>query len=327
MNNYTKRKKENIPLQRFIIIPVFISCIFKIWITEQCGDELWINTHLVFLYANTFVYKGISTVLFCVNIFFVIMFLRRLSLTDRRNYYVSFLYMLLCFIFPKTLTLWSMAVGVCFITGMLLSLFDLNETKASSRIFMYGLLCGLLSLVYFPCLLFLFFVYIAIIREKLYSLHLFFLPVMGVILVYIYLLSGFYLLDKTDMIYNFQTMVQSQINVAIGNLFDFLDTINVFFFLLIMIVLLGLFAIFKLLQKSKSEVVYKRRKYYLLIVLLCFQAVFTLFFHIPYSIMAQVLIILLSILLCLSMSYAKKKTLYMLFYIILFAISFYINFF
>lgn len=326
MNSYARKKKENIHLQRYILPLIFVCCIVKIWNTEQTGNELWIGSCFSFLYVKSFVYKLITCILFSVNIFFMTLFLRRLLLISRYNYYVSFIYMLFCFVFPQTLTLWSMTVGVSFITGMFLLLFDLNEINARSRTFMYGVLCGLLSLIYMPCIVFLSFFYIVIVREKLYHFRLFVLPLMGVILVYLYLFSGFYLFDRMDMICDFQTITQSKINIALENMFIFLDSINIFFSLFVMTVFLGLFSLFGLLRKAGYEVIYKRKKYYLLIILLLFQSVFTLFFHIPYSIMAQGLIILLSILICISMLYAKRKRLYMILYLILFVVSFYINF-
>jgi hypothetical protein len=134
------------------------------------------------------------------------------------------------------------------------------------------------------------------------------------------------LFDRMDMIYDFQTNAQSTINIALENMFMFLDSINTYFFLFVVTILLGLFALFSLLRKARYEVVYKRKKYYLLLILLLSQSVFMLFFHIPCSIMVQVLIILLSILICMSMLYAKRKRLYIIFYLILFGISFYINF-
>lgn len=325
MNSYAQRKKENIPLQRYLLLIIFVCCIIKIWNTEQTGNELWIDNCFPFLYVKSWVYKLITCILFSMNVFFITLFLRRLLLTGRNNHSVSFLYMLFCFVFPQTLTLWSMTVGVSFIIGMFLSLFDLNETNAKSKTFMYGILCGLLSLIYLPCVLFLSFLYVVIIREKLYRFRLFVLPVAGLILVYLYLVSGFYLFDRMDMMCDFQTITQSKIDISFENMFNFLTSIDVFF-LLIITILLGLLAFFGILLRAGTEVIYKRKKYYLLVILLLFQSVFTLFFHIPYSIMAQVSIILLSILICMSMLYTKKKTLYMIFYLILFGISFFINF-
>ncbi|MDR0603866.1 MAG: hypothetical protein LBG80_06140 [Bacteroidales bacterium] len=325
MNSYAQRKKENIPLQRYLLLIIFVCCIIKIWNTEQTGNELWIDNCFPFLYVKSWVYKLITCILFSMNVFFITLFLRRLLLTGRNNHSVSFLYMLFCFVFPQTLTLWSMTVGVSFIIGMFLSLFDLNETNAKSKTFMYGILCGLLSLIYLPCVLFLSFLYVVIIREKLYRFRLFVLPVAGLILVYLYLVSGFYLFDRMDMMCDFQTITQSKIDISFENMFNFLTSIDVFF-LLIITILLGLLAFFGILLRAGTEVIYKRKKYYLLVILLLFQSVFTLFFHIPYSIMAQVSIILLSILICMSMLYTKKKTLYMIFYLILFGISFFIHF-
>ncbi|MDR2408896.1 MAG: hypothetical protein LBE13_12405 [Bacteroidales bacterium] len=326
MNSYVRSEKENIPLQRYFLLIIFVCCIVKIWNTEQSENELWIGSCFSFLYVKSFVYKLITCILFCVNIFLMTIFLRQLLLISRYNYHVSFLYMLLCFVFPQTLTLWGMIVGVFFITGIFLSLFNLTEINAQSRIFMYGILCGLLSLIYMPCIFFLSFFYIVMVRENLYHLRLFVLPLAGVMLVYLYLFSGFYLFDRMDMIYDFQTNAQSTINIALENMFMFLDSINTYFFLFVVTILLGLFALFSLLRKARYEVVYKRKKYYLLLILLLSQSVFMLFFHIPCSIMVQVLIILLSILICMSMLYAKRKRLYIIFYLILFGISFYINF-
>jgi hypothetical protein len=321
MSKYAQRKKENVLLQRLMIIVIFACCMGKIWTTQQKGGELWIDVQFPFLYANEIVYKLITSFLLLVNAWVIVLFLRRISLIRVRNYYPAFLYLLFGFIFPGTLTLWGVIIGFFFIFFMLPALFDLNEENATSRIFSYGLLCGFLSLIYAPFLLLLVFIYITILKERLYNVRLFLFPVVGVLLVYIYLFSGCYLLDSMDMIHEYKMVVQSQICIDHVRLNIFEGRATSFFILFLSMALLGLLAFFNVLRKSIFEVIYKRKKYYLLLLFLLLQSVFTLFFHLPYFLFAQIFLILLAILVCISMLYVKRGLVYWIFFAIVFLIG------
>jgi len=319
MNYYTKPRKSNTYWQYFFILIAFSCCVVKIWNTEQNSQGIWANNLFYFLYTKAYIYKWITSILLIINTFSVILFLRRFSFLEFRNYTPAILYLLFCFIFSNTLTLWGMATGVFILWGILPYLFGLKDDNINTGTFMYGLSCGILSLIYPPFLALLFFLYIAIFMGRHYRIRAFILPIIGTSLAYLYLFSGFYLLDNTDMIPVFFEMIKSQmLDIQLS-----IDTKNggLFIFFLIASILLGCVSFFKIWKKTLSFTVNKRKKYIFLLIILFFQSIFTLFFHSPHHLFTQTMLILFVILLSISMSFMKKTITYKLIFFVLFFIA------
>ncbi len=325
VNYYTRTKRSNAYWQYFLIVVLCVCCIVKIWKTKQDVHGLWIDTALSLLYAKDFTYKLITTIFLLVNAVSITIFLRRFSLIEIRNYYPTLLYLLFIFIFPHNLTLWGTISGVFIIWGILPPLFDLSEDNIKSRTFSYGLCCGILSLIYTPFLLLLPLIYIVTLNERLYYIRAFILPIIGFLLAYVYLFVGFYLFDRIDTMQGFLEMARIQSdNISFGISLE-KDPMSIFF--LSISVLLGFISFIRMLQKSSSVVINKRKKQYKLLYILFFQSVLTVFFPAPYSLFSQIMIILYVILLSLSMLYMNKQIVYKIIFFVLFIIAFYNNFF
>jgi hypothetical protein len=234
--------------------------------------------------------------------------------------------MLLCFVYPENLTLYGVAIGSVFIGSLFPMLLAMDETNAKAWTFPYGVLCGFLSMVYFPLLLMLVLIYVMLVRGKLWGFRLFVFPVFGASLIYIYMYSGFYLLDKADMMHEFHTMIQSQSRLVLPDLSVFVygDVISLCLFWIT--VLWGAYAFLKLLIKSNHEIIYKRKKYYLFFIFMLIHIVCLLFFHTPYYLYGQIAFILFAIIQCMTMTYLRRKIWYLIVFGVLFAISFYKNF-
>jgi len=320
MNYYQKSKKTNIYWQYFFIIVVFVCCVVKIWNTKQESQEIWVNNLFYFLYAKDYIYKFATSILLVINTFSIILFLRRFLFLEFRNYYPAILYLLFCFIFANTLTLWGMVIGVFILWGILPYLFGLKEDNINTGTFIYGLSCGILSLIYTPFLILLFLMYIVLFQERHYRIRAFILPIIGASLAYLYLFSGFYLLDSIDMIPAYFEMIKTQIlniQFSIG-----IENSAMFIFFLIISILLGCVSFFKIGQKTLSFTVNKRKKYIFLLLILFFQSIFTLFFHTPYHLLSQAMIILFVVLLSISMSFMKRTIAHKIIFFVLFFIAF-----
>lgn len=320
------REKENVYLQFFAIVIIFSCSVVKIWATKQEGDALWINIFLSFFYIWEVAYKVATSFFLLVNALSVTFFLRRLLLIGMRNYYPSFLYLFFCFLFPDIVTLWGMLTGALFIWVLFPILFDITEENAQRKACMYGLCCGLLSLIAAPFILFLFFLYAILIWEKLYRVRLFIMPIIGATIPYIYLLSGFYLSNQGDILCEFGNVLQSQIRIGLFGLTVWENMTVMSSILLVIAIALGVVSFFKILYKSGTVIIYKRKKYHAFLFLLFLQFLFTIFFYIPYHLFVQVLLILFSILLFLFLSYLKRKRIYIILFILLFLFAFINNF-
>lgn len=324
MNYYKQRRKSSIYWHYFLITITLTACIVKIWNTQQEAAELWVNHLFSFLYAKEYIYKGATSILLVVNTFSVILFLRRFSFSEFRNYYPAVLYLLFCFIFADTLTLWGMLIGTFSLWGIFPHLFGLKEDNIYTGTFMYGLSCGILSLIYTPFLLLLLFLYIALFRERYYTIRAFILPIVGVCLAYVYVFAGFYLLDSTDKIPETLDMIKAQtfgVRFSIG-----VEHGASFIFFLIASVSLACISLFQIGRKVQSFTVNKRKNYVLLLLIAFLQSIFTLFFHAPYHLLSQTMIILFVVLLSISMLFMKKAIVYKLIFLILFVIAFYAHF-
>jgi len=300
MNYYQKPKKANTNWQFFLIVVLYVCCVVKIWNTKQNALELWANNLFYFLYAKDYIYKLITSILLFFNTFSIILFLRRFSFLELRNYYPAMFYLLFSFIFAHTLSVWGVVTGTLILWGILPLLFGLNEENNYPWTFIYGLCCGVLSLIYPPFLLLLPLVYIVIFRERFYSFRTFILPIIGASIAYGYLFAGFYLLDKTEMIPVFLETIKTQILDI--QLFTGIQNGPLFIFFLIVSVLFGCISFFQMWKKTLSFTVKNRKKYVLLLFIVFFQSIFTLFFYL----FGQAMIILLAILLSLSMPHTKR---------------------
>ncbi|MDR1878284.1 MAG: hypothetical protein LBQ64_01820, partial [Bacteroidales bacterium] len=146
-------KRTNVFRQWVCILIVYAACVFKIREMSLGFQSLSSVDVFAFLYAYSDVCWLLISILLFLNAISLLFFLRRYSLTGIRNYHPMFLYLLLSFVFPCTITLWGMLTILVTINGLFPQLFDMDEKNIYVKTFIYGLWCGLLSLLYTPFLL------------------------------------------------------------------------------------------------------------------------------------------------------------------------------
>ena len=320
MNQYQRTKKSNTNWQLFFIAVIYACCVVKIWNTQQNTQDFLANNLFYFLYTKGFVYKLLISILLFINVFSIILFSRRFSLLELRNYYPAILYLLFSCMFAKTLTVWGMLTGIFVLWGIFPVLFSMNEKNTHPQIFMYGLFCGVLSLIYTPFLLLLSFIYIIFFKERLYAIRAFILPLIGAGLAYGYLFAGFYLLDQMDKIpIYFETVKMQLFDI---HFFTSIQWSSMLVFFLIISVLLGFVSFFQIWWKLRFITITKRKKCVTLLILLFLQFIFLLFFHAPYAyLLNQVMIILLAIVIPLSMLYMKRAVIFKIIFFVLFLLT------
>ena len=321
MKYHTSTRKTNTYWQISFIIILYACCIFQIWNFKHDGQGLWINTLLPALNITHFGFKLATSILLLINALLATLFLRRFSLIEIRNHYPTILYLLFSFTFSHTLNFWGVVTASFFILLMLPLLVDLKEDNILSNSFIYGLCCGVLSLLYIPFILLLPLVYVIAINKRLYAFRVFILPIIGMCIAYIYLFTVFYLFDNLDIVLHFSTTLKLQADSI--NFFMDIGKMPVF---LIISVVIGCVSFFNILQKAGNVVVNKRKKQQILLFVLFTQAVIALFFNPPYGLFGQIMIVLFAIALSLSTLYTNKKTVFKIIFFILFIMAFYVNF-
>lgn len=318
--NYSQRpKKSNTYVQFFLILIVYFCCVVKIWNNQQEATGLWVDNLFYFFYAKDYIYKLITSILLSLNAFSMLLFAHRFSLLELRNYYPALLYLLFSFVFAQTLTLWGMIVIFFILWGILPILLGLKEENILANTFIFGLYCGIFSLIYAPLLLLLPYIYIVLFKERFFNIRAFILPLIGTGLVYGYVFAGFYLLNKTDKIPDFFNIIKTQI--AGIQFFTMENTEPIFVFFLAVSVLLGGIAFFRIWRKTLSIVINRRKKYVILLIISFFQFAFLPFFHAAQGLFAQIAIVLLTILLFLSLPYVKKIIVYKIIFCTLFVLA------
>ena len=312
--NYTKRKRSTIYWQLFFIIIIALCCFYRIWNIGFTGTgQLWMEGVLSFSYKYSFISNIITSVFLVLNAFSLVLFLRRFSLIELRNYYPALFYLLFVFIFPQIMNPWSMLTGFFVIVGILPQLFDLDEDNIQVKTFLYGLWCGILAVIDFYCIFLLFFIYIVCFMNRVYSFRSFILPVVGALVALIYLFSILYLTDNNQLIIDFfqfagqKMQKMSLFNLDVQQATQMASTNRVVLAVLIAgNIFIGLFCFFKLLSKASSVVINRRKKYYMLLIFILLLTLYILFFQIYNLLLIHLLLILYAIILCLCLSHIKK---------------------
>lgn len=178
---------------------------------------------------------------------------------------------------------------------------------------MYGLWCGILAIIDFHFIILLPFIYLTYRINRIYMFRSLIMPLVGSSISFIYLFSVLYLTDNNQYITEFCLFIKSRLHeVSFWNM-DFMRLKSVLsanhFISGILVagnVLVGLFSFLKLWSKAYSEVVNKRKKYYLLLWITALLTVYVLLFQAFNILLNSMLLLLYTIVFSLCFSYLKK---------------------
>jgi len=321
--SYNVRTKRNTTYwQLFFAVVLFFGCLYEIWATNLVipDGQVWLDKVFIFLQDMPFVSKAITSVFLLLNVVFLMLFLRHLSLIELRNYYPVLFYLLFVFIFPQTMNPWSMLVGFIIIVGVFPQLFNLDEDSVHTKTFTYGLFCGILALTDFYFVFLLFFIYFICLFNRIYTFRSFILPIVGTSIAFIYLFSILYLTDNYDLMYCFINSVKEK---SISFSFNELIGGNSYSWFFILITgILSVISFFRLLFKASTVVIHKRKKYYTLLFLTLSFAVLLFLFRSSMFLFTQVLLILCTIIICMAMSHGKRIFFYKILFFLLLVLGF-----
>jgi hypothetical protein len=227
--------------------------------------------------------------------------LRRLRLLELKNYQPSLFYLLFSFVFSACLNPPALFAGLVFIVGIFYNSFDLEGDNINRKLFRYGFSVGILALIHLPFIAVLFFAYLVCIVYRRFSFRIFLLPIIGVILPFLYWHSIGYIIGVD---FSFQEIVQ-EIKAKLLE-FQFFNIIETPFILIFTTVLLltGLWLIRGLLILIGKISVLRRKKQYILLALFLFSIAFA-FLYAPFY--TEIALIMYAIVLLLHLIDAKKK--------------------
>ena len=272
-----RKKKRNLKLQSFFIIALYACCLYRIFTAPITTNNETQNVILSFLNTTLF-QRLISYLLLIINALTIRWIMRRQGLIELKNYYPILFYLLLSVIFSAVLNPLALFAGLVFIFGIFRNLFGLEEANIKRKVFRYGFWVGVLTLMHFPFLLLLFFIYSACIIYRRFSFRIFLLPIVGVLLPFLYWYSALYIIGSD---FSFQENILQMKESLLS--FQFFNIIETPFILIITILLLltGLWLIQTLLVTIGKTSVLRRKKYYILLVLFLFSIAFA-FLYAPF---------------------------------------------
>jgi len=261
-----KRKKRNRNWQLFFAIVLYACCLYKIITNLSFTVENLQNTVFSFL-NEVFFYRLFSIFLLTINTIALVFVMRRQEMVELRNYIPAVCYLLLSFIFSDCLNPLALFAGLVFIVGIFRNLFDLEEHNINQKMFQHSFCVGILTLIYFPFIALLLFACLSGIIYRRMNFRIFCLSIMGVFLPVLYWYSTLYVIG-----YDFSLSNDIQLSAERLLHFQFFNIIETPFTLIvsILLILTGLKSMHKLWTASGKTSVLRRKKYYILMVLLLF---------------------------------------------------------
>lgn len=257
-------------MQLFITIVLYAGCVCRIFMADEMSQEV------VFPFLQQeMVYRLTSIFLLTINTFVLIFVMRKQKLIELRNYYPALIYLLLSCVFSDILNPPVLLVGLVFTLNFFGNLFDWEESNINRKIFRYGFCVGVLALLYFPLALLLFFVYWMCIILGRVNFRSITLPILGLFLPFLYWYSALYVLGYD---FSFQQIIpQMGKNLLAFSCFEITESAFTVIstVILLLICFKSFYSIIKLIGKMS---VFRRKKYYILLILFLFSMIFAYFY-------------------------------------------------
>lgn len=263
-----KNTSQRTGLQKVIYFIFFLLCFFKLLLEKSNPMILDYMTYFHpnlfhFLYIYPFLAKIIILFLLLFNSIALYYLLKKHKLIELHNYTVCTFYLIFCLYFLSSsflIPLFLNSLIILFIFPLLLTISEQNNKPEQGIVF--GLYCGIISLFYAPFILFFLFAFIILQLNGMYYWKNYIMPVIGLIIWYIYFFSFLYFIDFK----NFSAFFSFY-----ANQFKFIDftTVSFSYMEIIIIGCILLFYLlfsFSLLYKSPNMNILIRKKYYCLLI-------------------------------------------------------------
>jgi hypothetical protein len=216
-----------------------------------------------FLYTNPSLAKIIILFLLLFNSIALYFLLKKHKLIELHNYTVSTFYLIFCLYFLSSsflIPLFLNSLIILFLFPLLLTISEQNYKPEQGIVF--GLFCGIISLFYAPFILFFLFAFIILQLNGMYYWKNYIMPIIGLIICYIYFFSLLYFIDFIDFS-SFFSFYANQFHLVDFTAISFsYITLIIFGCILLFYFLFS----FSLLYKSPNMNILIRKKYYCLLI-------------------------------------------------------------
>ena len=263
-----KNISQRTGLQKIIYFIFFLLCFLKLFLGKS---DLLILDYMTyfqsdffhFLYTNPSLAKIIILFLLLFNSIALYFLLKKHKLIELHNYTVSTFYLIFCLYFLSSsflIPLFLNSLIILFLFPLLLTISEQNYKPEQGIVF--GLFCGIISLFYAPFILFFLFAFIILQLNGMYYWKNYIMPIVGLIICYIYFFSILYLIDFKGFT-SFFSFYLNQFKLIDFSIISF----SYIEFIIFGCILLFYFLFsFSLLYKSPNMNILIRKKYYCLLI-------------------------------------------------------------
>lgn len=314
-----KNATRKFSLQKIIFSFFFFLCFLKLFLYTSNDIAIdyisYFNTDFFhFIYDYPILIKFIILFLLLLNSISLYFLLKKHKLIDFHNYYVSIFYLIFCFYFLRVSFIFPLFINFLIIIFILPSLLTINEKSYQPEHgIVFGIFCGIISLFYAPFILFFIFAFVIFQLNGLYFWKNYIMPLIGLLILYIYFFSFLYFFDFNNYSSLFSFYInQFRISVFNNISFNYLQYIIYGCFLLLFL----LFS-YTLLSKSSNMNIITRKKYYSLLISSLLSIAFGIFFKEKSHMFSIVFLSLISILGGISEQFIKYRIVYNIIILIL----------
>lgn len=306
--------------QQFFMILLLVLAFFKLLFETKDVSSLNIYTSLfgksfIDNFFSFYIYiKIITFILYAGNSFLIIYIFRKHKLIELHKYYPGFFYLLFALFLLKTslvIPLFINSIILVFLIPPFLTISEKNYKPQFGVVF--GLFCGLIMLIYAPFFIFFLLIYIALIINGFYDWRNYIMPLLGLLITYLYFFSILYFIDYNSYIYLFSYYIHqfkcTSFSYTSDNLFLIITYICILIFYIIFSYLL--------FSRSSNMNIFVRKKYYFLLISSFVGMLFSYFFIECQAIGIIFFITILSAMGGICESLIKKRFLYNILIIIL----------
>jgi len=263
-----RKQRRNANIQLFFTVVCYLCCLYKILEPHYFTNKIMKETLFFFLDRPSFC--CLSAFLLAINAIAMTFVLRKLRLIEFKNYFPSLFYLLFSFVFSTCLNPLILLVGTVFIFGIFYNSFDFEENNTHRKMFLIGFSAGILALIHLPLIAVLFFAYLVAVIYRRINFRILLLPIVGVILPFIYWYSISYIIGID---FSFQeTLQQMKMNILHFQFFEMFKISTVFAVLLLLIALKLIHSLLVAIGKAS---VLRRKKYDIMLLFFLFSIVFS----------------------------------------------------
>ncbi len=299
--------------QLFYIILLVIIALVKLIIEEKNiidSDNFpcIFNFYFSQLFNNNYLIFKIGTfILYILNAILLTYILKKHKLIELHKYYPSFFYLLFCLFIIKTSLFIPLLINSIILIFLISPLFLISEKNYTQKKgFIFGLFCGFITLIYAPFIFFFLLIYLIFILNGIYAWRNYIIPLLGLVLSYIYFLSFLYLIDYENYLSLFSFYLNQAaiifLQINFSNYFQAISYFSFFIFYLLFFYLL--------LSKAPTMNIFTRKKFYFLLLYSFFSLIFTFIFTECKLLGFVLFITMLSIMGGICESFIKKRYLY-----------------